>query len=229
MAVVGPLGGGGQAEAEGGEEVVGRQDVGGAGEVVDLVIDHQTEAVTDAFGVDVEGIVGGDGDGLNLVRASAEESHLGESEVGAEAVMPLEHEVDGGDDDEGVAGGSGDGEVGDERLACAGRQDHEPAAAGPVPCLDGLRLVEPGGSLGGEPECERPVGPCPVVEQQQPLLLGAVEGSEEVAVAGSRRPPACDAEVEGHAGGLEPVCQRIDGAVEHEGAAVEPQGHRGRG
>lgn len=114
VAVVGPLGGGGEAEPEGGEEVVGRQDVGGAGEVVDLVVDHQAEAVADAFGVDVEGVVGGDGDRLDLVRASAEESHLGEPEVGAEAVMPLEHEVDGGNDDEGVAGGGGDGEVGDE-------------------------------------------------------------------------------------------------------------------
>ena len=43
----------------------------------------QAEAVADALCMDVEGVVGGDRDGLDLVRTAAEEAHLGEPEVGA--------------------------------------------------------------------------------------------------------------------------------------------------
>src|SRR5207302_6162703 len=71
---VGSLRRGGQAEPKGGQAADGGSLVTGPGQMMALVEDQQTEAVSPAFEVQVGGIVGGHRERLKFVVAAAEQT-----------------------------------------------------------------------------------------------------------------------------------------------------------
>ena len=85
---------------------------------MDLVEDHQAEAVAVFVRVDEGGVVGADGDALDAVKPSAQHTH-GATEGALQVGGPLVHQVDGGGDDQGRSLGLRDGQLGHEALAAA--------------------------------------------------------------------------------------------------------------
>src|SRR5437867_812256 len=86
-----------------------------------LVEDEQAILVAPAFEVNMRGVVGGDGERLQIVVAAAEQTNW-LAEVVDHFAVPLVEQIDGRRDDEGGASGLADGEDGGVSLAGAGRQ-----------------------------------------------------------------------------------------------------------
>ena len=138
---------------------VGRHQVGRTRQVVALVEDHQPEPVAEPFHVQVRGIVGGHGDRLDVVVASADQSHL-DVELAGDHAVPLLHQVDSGDDHQGAALDARHGHQGDEGFSRAGGQhDHAPSAGLPPGVYRFLLIGEgrPVRLKGQVPACHRTV------------------------------------------------------------------------
>ncbi len=118
----------------------------------------ESEAIAQAFHVQVGRIIGGDGDRLDVVGPAAQEPDL-DSEAQAEFVVPLVQKVDCRGDDQGRPRGALDRHVGQMRLAGSGRQhDHASAALIP-PCFQCLDLVRERLLGNVQPPVGRLVGP----------------------------------------------------------------------
>nr|WP_276602758.1 hypothetical protein [Nannocystis pusilla] len=131
MEAVGALEGGGEAEAERGQAALGDEAVGRRGQVMALVAHEEAVAVAVELGLGGGRVVGGDGDLARLAVAAAEHADRPLQPV-AQHLLPLQHEIDGGHDDQRGPAGVDDGEDGEDRLARArGQLDHPDAAGGP--------------------------------------------------------------------------------------------------
>src|SRR6185437_13375914 len=105
-----------------------------------LIEDEQTEATATAIEVNVSGIVGRDGERLNLVMTAADKSDRpikGDEQF----AVPLVEQINRGRDHERRAGGLVDGEDGQERLAGAGRQHDDAARPAAPPGFERLGLM----------------------------------------------------------------------------------------
>ena len=105
-----------------------------------LVEHQQAKAMAPAIEVDVERIVGGDGQRPHFVLAAAQQADV-RAEGVAQLGVPLVQKVDGRRDDEGGPGGLADGEDGDMGLAGAGGQHDDATAAVAPPALECFELV----------------------------------------------------------------------------------------
>jgi hypothetical protein len=140
FAPVGTLRRRGQAEPIGGDGAEGGDLVARTGEVMALVEHDESETISPAFQVDVGRVVGGDGQGLDIVVAAADQTH-GRAERCKHFSVPLVHERNGRRDDECGPADVSDREKRDQCLAGPGRQDdHAPASLIP-PGLQGLALM----------------------------------------------------------------------------------------
>ena len=130
-----------------------------AGQVMALVEDDEAEARAEVLHVQVRGVVGRDGERLDVVIAAADDADR-HAEGRAQEVVPLPHEVERRRDDERAAPHGVDRQDRDVRLAGAGRQhdDAAPACALATPSSAsvwngrGSRCTRaPGGELGVAP------------------------------------------------------------------------------
>jgi hypothetical protein len=143
LTTVGAFRGGGQPKAVGRQAQPGGQGVGRTGQVVALVEHHQAEPRPQVFHVQVSRIIGGDGDGLDVVVAAAQQADRF-AERRPQPVVPLAHEIQRGRDHQGAPLAILEGQLGDQGLARAGRQHHDAPAAGLLPGRQRFPLVGPG-------------------------------------------------------------------------------------
>ena len=193
MAAVQALGGRGQAEPIGREAALGRQRVGGAGQVMALVEHGEAEARAEVLHVEEGGVVGRDGDGLDAMVAAAEDADLPPEPL-AQQPVPLPHEVEGGRHDDGVAAHRVHGQQRHLGLAGPRRQDDDPAPLRGPPRLDRLGLER--SRLAAHPEApvENAVAPGLVLvrdtaAQQRPHHR-RIGGGRRAEPPGPRVPPA---------------------------------------
>jgi hypothetical protein len=214
LAAVGAVEGGGEAEAVGGERAGGDEAVGGRGEVVALVADEQAEAVAVELGLGGGGVVGGDGELAALVGAAAEHADRA-AEPCLQHLLPLQHEVDRGDDDQRGAAGVGDGEDGEQGLAGAGGQLDDAGAAARDPGVEGGLLVREGAQRRGQLEVDALVLAGEVVVGEP----AAVQAGDDLAVAVRGGAVAAGATIEDQELGQALVFGQ--GAGDDEGAVIE--------
>ncbi len=188
--------------------------------MVALVADEQAEAVAVELGLGGGGVVGGDGELAALVGAAAEHADLA-GEPLLQDLLPLQHEVDRGDDDQRGAAGVLDRHDGEQGLAGAGGQLDDAGAAAGDPGVEGGLLVGEGAERGDEREVdalvlagEVVVGDAAAVQAGDDLAVavgggavvaGAVVGDEELGQAlvlgqgaGDDQGAVIEVELEGH-------------------------------
>ena len=189
--------------------------------MVAFVEDHESELMAEPLHVQVRGIVGGHGDGLDVVVSPADQPDFGVELAGNHAV-PLLHQVDGRNDDQRAALDAGHAHERDESLARAGRQYDDAPSARLPPGVHGLLLVGKGGPVRLEGQVQLPVGPGVVLVGDAPV----VEPGDDLAVMSRRRavqrhPPVERAAGQGQRVHLVPV------AVHQDGPAVEFESEHG--
>ena len=193
VAAVEALRGCGQAHPVRREAALGRQRVGGAGQVMALVEHGETEAGPEVLHVEEGGVVGRDGDGLDAMVAAAEDADL-HPEPLAQQPVPLPDQVEGRRHDDGVAAHRVHGQQRHLGLAGPRRQDDDPAPLRGPPRLDRLGLEGSRLAAHPQPPVENAVAPGLVLvrdpaahKRPHHRRIGGGRGAEP---PGPRVPPA---------------------------------------
>ena len=155
-----------------------------------FIDDEQSEAVADGLHHEGGGIVGGDGQVLDVLRPAAEKSDR-LSEGFGQLGGPLLHEVERRDDDERGAVGEFHRHLGDEGFSRARGEDDDAAAAGLVPGLDGLPLIVAWGEERLAAKLEGGVLAGLVVIGE----AGGMQGHDDVCICTSFCPPCRNANI----------------------------------
>jgi hypothetical protein len=191
--------------------------------VVALVADQEAEAVAVVLGLGGGGVVGGDRQLAALGLAAAEHADLA-AEPFLQDLLPLQHQVDGGHDDQRRAAGVLDRHDGEQGLAGAGRELDDAGAAAGDPGRERGLLVRERGERGDERELEALV----VAGEVLVVGLAGVQAGDDLAVAVGGRAVAAGAVVDDEQLREALVVRERGGGDEGAVIEVELEGHGGR-
>ena len=180
-----------EAEAKRRDRSACREGVALGGQVVAFVEDETPEPRAEMAHVQVRRVVRGDGDGLHVVAATADDAD-GPAERLEQALAPLAHELERGRHHQRRAFAVGDGGERHVRLARAGGQHDDAAALGLEPRRQRLGLVRARLRDAGGVERQHVVV-AGVVGEGEPVLA---HPQDQTGVGRGRTPQTTEARVE---------------------------------